>query len=98
MKNKRERIVYGVFETDLGAMILAQSVQGLCWLGFMVAGYKGDGLSRLKGFFPDAEIARDDAALQTLKDQVLRAWEMGDVGSLLLDLRGTAFQKAVWNA
>jgi len=94
----RERIIYGIHDTDIGKVILAQSTQGVCWLGFMVEGYKGNGLQRLCGFYPEAELVRDDDGTAVLMHQVLDAWENDRMDTIPLDLRGTEFQKSVWAA
>lgn len=93
-----EKIIYGFYDSPLGEMVLAQSERGLCWLGFMVKGYKGDGLARMKVHLKDADFVHDDAAVQGLGDKVIRAWERGTLDGIELDLRGTDFQKKVWDA
>lgn len=98
MKNLHERIVYGIHASRLGDIILAQSDKGLCWLGFMVDGYKGNGLQRLRKHLRDSDLMRDDAVTHALKEQVLDAWEFDRMDTVALDLRGTDFQQAVWQA
>lgn len=98
MAQNRERIVYGIHRTRMGEMILARSDKGLVWLGFMVPGYKGNGLERLKKHVPDAELVRDDVAIHALKQLVIDAWECDRMDTIALDLRGTEFQKRVWEA
>ena len=93
-----ETITYGIHSTEIGNVVLGRSAQGLCWLGFMVDGYKGNGLERLQGFYPDAELVRDDAASAALMERVLDTWENDRMDTIPLDLRGTEFQKAVWAA
>ena len=34
-----EKIIYGFYPSSLGEMVLGKTEKGLCWLGFMVAGY-----------------------------------------------------------
>ncbi len=98
MKNSFETIVYGIHPTALGEMILAKSDQGLVWLGFMVSGYKGNGLQRLKKHCSGARLEWDDEQTRYLKDMILDAWEFDRMDTIDLDLRGTDFQKAVWQA
>jgi len=93
-----EIITHGIYDTNIGKIVVAQSAQGLCWLGFMVEGYKGDGLDRLIRYFPDAEHIRDDTGMQALMTQILEAWRVDTMGDITLDLRGTDFQKSVWAA
>lgn len=95
------KITYGFYQSPLGEMVLGQTPKGLCWLGFMEPadedrGYKGDGLSRMKSYFKDAEFDQDDAAIQPLAKQVVKAWEDGKEAEVQLDLQGTEFQCSVW--
>lgn len=93
-----ERIIYGIHATEIGKVVIAQSEQGVCWLGFMVDGYKGNGLQRLCGYYPDSELIRDDDGTAVLMQQILDAWECDRMDTIALDLRGTDFQKSVWAA
>lgn len=79
-------------------MVLGKTDKGLCWLGFMVEGYKGDGLGRMKAHFKGADFVHDDAGVQGLGDRIMRAWAQGRENDIVLDLRGTGFQKSVWQA
>lgn len=91
-----EDIIYGIHPGPFGAMVIAQSAEGLCWLGFQAAGYKGGGLSRMKKHFPQARFTENAKATEDLARRVLAAWEEGGSAEIALDLRGSAFQKAVW--
>lgn len=93
-----ERIIYGIHATEIGKVVLAQSEGGVCWLGFMVEGYKGNGLQRLCGYYSDAELVRDDDGTAILMQQILDSWEHDRMDMIPLDLRGTDFQKSVWAA
>lgn len=92
------KILYGFYQSPMGEMVIAKSPRGLCWLGFMVQGYKGDGLSRMQRHFKNAEFTRDDAQIVTLGDEIMHAWGQGAERDIVVDLQGTAFQKSVWNA
>lgn len=91
-----ETIIYGMHETPLGEIVLAKTDVGLCWLGFMTEGYKGDGFSRMQSFFPGADFVRDDEAIDPLAEEVLSAWQEDRLADVKLDLRGTPFQLSVW--
>lgn len=93
-------IVYGIHDTPLGRIILARSAKGLCWLGFMVDGYKGDGLTRMRRHFQKDKTTptRNDDATRALMNAVLDAWKNDRPDGIALDLRGTDFQKSVWTA
>jgi AraC family transcriptional regulator of adaptative response/methylated-DNA-[protein]-cysteine methyltransferase len=89
-------IAFTVASSPLGALIVATTVRGVCWiaLGAEVAALE-DGL---RAEFPAADaIARDDAALAPVLAEVLGRIE-GRLPrrELPLDVRGTAFQLRVW--
>jgi len=91
-----ENITYGFYKSPLGEMIIGTTDKGLCWLGFMIAGYKGDGLSRMKGHFKDASFRQDDKFIEKLGQEIISAWERGTEKEIMLDLQGSDFQKSVW--
>jgi len=94
-----DRILYGIFVTPVGEMLLARSAKGIVFLGFTGdAHHCGDVVSRLHDHCKGVDIVRDDAALEGLKDDVLRAWERESLEGVRLDLRGTDFQQQVWRA
>jgi len=93
-----EKITYGLCSSPFGEMVVAQSAQGLCWLGFMVDGGKGDGFSQMRARFSGAEFVRDDAAVACVAQDILNAWEGGAKADIALDLAGTAFQQKVWRS
>lgn len=97
-----EKITYGLHETPIGQIIVAQSCKGICWLGFMVTkeqgAYKGDGFTRMTEFFPNSELVRDDKITQELVADIMQAWDHDTLTDMALDLRGTKFQKEVWEA
>ncbi len=97
-----EKITYGLHDTPLGQVVVAQSCKGLCWLGFMVSkeegAYKGDGFERMCDYFPNSDIVRDDSATASLMHEIMQAWDQDTLNDVELDLRGTDFQCAVWKA
>ncbi len=93
-----EKVIYGFCRSPFGKMVLGKTDHGLCWLGFMVDGRKGDGYERMKSHFPNAKFVHDDVAVRNLGYQVIKAWESGEPDNILLDLRGSGFQKSVWQA
>ncbi len=94
-KGEGETIRYTVITTELGKLLMATTVRGLCSARF---GENEAALLReLKQDFAAAEIHRDDDALQPLAARMkesLRGWATPH--SIPLDLRGTAFQQMVW--
>lgn len=93
-----EKITYGFYQSPFGQMVIATTTKGICWIGFMVEGYKGNGLERMKAHFPKADFVHDDARILPLGDRIMDCWRTGEEQSMDLDLRGTEFQKKVWQA
>ncbi len=97
-----EKITYGLHDTPIGQVVVAQSCKGICWLGFMVGredgAYKGDGFTRMTEFFPNSELVRDDAQTVAVVDDIMKAWDKDTLSDIQLDLRGTEFQREVWQA
>jgi AraC family transcriptional regulator, regulatory protein of adaptative response / methylated-DNA-[protein]-cysteine methyltransferase len=83
--------------SSLGQVLVAQSAAGLC---AVLLGDDGAALRHdLKGRFPWARLTEGGPGLDTLATRVLRFLESpGDGLDVPLDLRGTEFQKSVWNA
>lgn len=94
----RETITYGFYQSPVGEMVIAKTEEGLCWLGFMVQGYKGDGLERMHKHFDGYTLVKDHEAVQPLGAQIIEAWRAGREKDIALDLKGTDFQKTVWSA
>ena len=97
-----QTILYGIHDCELGRIVIGQSDKGLCWLGFMVTkeqgAYKGDGLSRMKAYFKDADFIEENAKTKKLLNEVLQAWKEDRLKDITLDLKGSVFQCSVWDA
>ena len=79
--------------TSLGPLLVAATEAGLCRIAF---DEDGDALAAL---FPRATIVAGDAALAALAAEVVALVETpGRDVALPVDVRGTAFQEAVWQA
>ena len=89
-----ERLRYAVVETGLGAMLLAGTQKGVCRLSF------NEDEAALRKHFPKAEIVPADAEFEILAQKIARLVDAPDQpqGDIPLDIRGTAFQLAVWDA
>ncbi|WP_375422113.1 bifunctional DNA-binding transcriptional regulator/O6-methylguanine-DNA methyltransferase Ada [uncultured Sphingomonas sp.] len=88
-----ETIRWTIVDTSLGAMFVAATARGLCRVSF------DEDETALRTRFPAAEIVPGDAALAELAARVVAAVESPDRDhDLPLDVRGTAFQEAVWQA
>lgn len=84
-------IRWAVVETTLGAMLVAATDKGVCRLSF------GEGREALAARFPEAELVEGGAAFGNLLSAVIGAVEApGSTADIPLDVRGTAFQEAVW--
>lgn len=94
-KGKGERISYCTFRTALGHVLLAATARGVCSVKL------GDGEARLvkllEDEFREAEIVEDAPALRAHREAVA-AFLAGDasLARVPLDLRGTLFQRKVW--
>lgn len=92
-----QRIEIALARCDLGQVIVARSAAGICAI------HLGDDSEALVGEvrqrFPQAELHRDDAGFGTLLAAVVDSIaEPARAAALPLDLRGTIFQRRVWQA
>jgi AraC family transcriptional regulator, regulatory protein of adaptative response / methylated-DNA-[protein]-cysteine methyltransferase len=90
-------IRYATAETSLGWVLVAATDRGLCSIAL---GDSTEGLvNGLVERFPQAELAGDDADFADQLRQVVAMVEAPRLGlDLPLDIRGTAFQRQVWEA
>lgn len=80
-------------DTSLGTLLVAATDKGLCRVSF------DEGEAALRARFPHAEIVPGGAALADLAAQVVASVESPDRDlDLPLDVQGTAFQEAIWQA
>ena len=86
-----ETISWATAETDLGTMLVAATDKGICRLSF------DEGEAALRRRFPKAEIAHGGSKMSDLVARAVAAVNApGKPHDLPLDVRGTAFQEAVW--
>lgn len=86
-------IHWAVMVTTMGPMLVAATDRGICRLAF------GVGREDLEAMFPAADLVEADEDFRALFARVLAAVEAPGVASdIPLDVRGTAFQEAVWAA
>jgi len=84
-------IHWAVVPTSLGAMLVAATDKGVCRLSF------GEDRAALEARFPEAELIEGGAEFAALLKQVIAAVETpGDYAHIPIDVKGTAFQEAVW--
>src|SRR3984893_864349 len=88
-------IRYTCADSPLGRMLIAATEKGICTIQFADS---DDELEHgLRHEFPFAVRRRDDTALQTWKDNLLRQMHGYKLrSSLPLDIQATAFQRRVW--
>jgi AraC family transcriptional regulator of adaptative response/methylated-DNA-[protein]-cysteine methyltransferase len=89
-------IRYGVHESPFGAALIAVTTRGICALHFVDG--PGDGLARLRGNWPAAELRRDPDATAPLAERIFRPLTAPPDRALSLLVKGTNFQVKVWRA
>ena len=88
-----ETIRWTIAGTTLGQLLIAATPKGLCRVAF------DENAGALERRFPNARIVPGDGALATLAARVVAAVEAPSRDhNLPLDVRGTAFQEAIWQA
>ena len=88
---KGETISWATAETSLGTMLVAATGRGICRLSF------DESEADLRRRFPHAAIEPGGAAMAGLLARTVAAVEAPErPNDLPLDVRGTAFQEAVW--
>lgn len=84
-------IRWAVVPTSLGEMLVAATEKGVCRLSF------AEGREALEERFPKAELVEGGDEFSALLAEVIAAVEApGDFAHIPLDVKGTAFQEAVW--
>jgi AraC family transcriptional regulator of adaptative response/methylated-DNA-[protein]-cysteine methyltransferase len=84
-------IRYVVSESPLGPLLIAATEKGICRLTF------DEDESALRRRFPNADIQPDDGTIAPWVDAALKAIRAPSQASdVPIDVRGTAFQEAVW--
>ncbi|OFZ94869.1 MAG: hypothetical protein A2Z64_01695 [Betaproteobacteria bacterium RIFCSPLOWO2_02_67_12] len=88
------RIAYTTFDSPLGEVLVAATERGICSVKL-----GADTETLLAQEFSEAERVRDPQALAAARHAVLEFLEGdGTLAQLPLDVRGTAFQRTVWEA
>ncbi len=88
---KGAAIHWAVVDTSLGRMLVAATSKGVCRLSF------NEGREALEARFPEAELVEGGDEFEALLAKVVAAVETpGDFSHIPLDVKGTAFQEAVW--
>ena len=80
-----------VADSALGPLLIAATEKGICRLSF------GEDEGALRRRFPKADIRADDGTIAPWASAALAAIETPGAGTdIPIDVRGTAFQEAVW--
>jgi AraC family transcriptional regulator, regulatory protein of adaptative response / methylated-DNA-[protein]-cysteine methyltransferase len=92
-------IRFAVGPTPLGFAFVATTDLGVCALSPLEGADPSPALARLREENPAVELTEDGAAIAPVLDH-LRTWFDGDQvrDDISLDLRGTPFQRQVWEA
>jgi AraC family transcriptional regulator of adaptative response/methylated-DNA-[protein]-cysteine methyltransferase len=96
-KRIAEGIGYAIDESALGQVLVARSARGVC---AVLLGDDAEELRReLRARFPDAVIAESGEAMSAVTRDVIALVESpGRTLEAPIDLRGTEFQRVVWDA
>src|ERR1700720_1932637 len=97
LKANAEKIKFATGKSELGTVLVARSAAGVCAI---LIGAGAEVLKRdLAEEFADARLVHDDRALRTDLDKILTFIKTPAKGlDLPLDIRGTPFQRRVWDA
>jgi AraC family transcriptional regulator, regulatory protein of adaptative response / methylated-DNA-[protein]-cysteine methyltransferase len=92
-----EEIAFATGESTLGTVLVARSAQGIC--AIFIGSAAGQLAADLAVQFPKSALVRNDRQLAGDLDKILRFIEAPARGlDLALDIRGTPFQRRVWDA
>ena len=90
-------ISYATGESALGRVLVARNIRGVC--AILIRAHDKELLTGLAARFPEAKLMPDEAFLKSDLAKVARFVDKPTEGlDLPLDLRGTPFQRRVWEA
>ena len=89
---------YGLHETPLGWVLLAQTSRGICNFHFLESARKETARHFLRAEWPNAEIIRDRSATLATIESIFYRDRSSLQQSLSLSVKGTNFQIQVWRA
>ncbi len=91
-----ERIGFAVGDSDFGLVLVARAARGICAI---LLGDDAELMqTELRSRFPQAAIAKDEALAADLVQVIAHIEHPAPSFALPLDIRGTAFQRRVWEA
>jgi AraC family transcriptional regulator of adaptative response/methylated-DNA-[protein]-cysteine methyltransferase len=88
-------IAFGFHPSPFGACLVAATDRGICYLGFVQEGDRGDVLNKLRRDWPRADLAERPEVTAPLAQAAFTAEPGAD---LRVHLRGSPFQLRVWEA
>jgi AraC family transcriptional regulator of adaptative response/methylated-DNA-[protein]-cysteine methyltransferase len=92
-----DTISYATSESALGRVLVARSVSGVC--AILIGADDNESVTDLAARFPEAKLVVDEGVVQDDLAKVTRFVDKPTEGlDLPLDLRGTPFQRRVWEA
>jgi AraC family transcriptional regulator of adaptative response/methylated-DNA-[protein]-cysteine methyltransferase len=92
---KGQQVSYGIAPCALGLVLVAATPRGICRV--QLGSSEQAMIHQLKSEFAEAEITRDDEALEPYLEEILHRLEgAAPHETLPLDIRATAFQRRVW--
>src|SRR4029077_1054466 len=92
-----DTISYATGESALGRVLVARSISGVC--AILIGAHDNELVTDLAARFPEAKLVADEADVQADLAKVTRFVDKPTEGlDLPLDLRGTPFQRRVWEA
>ena len=92
-----DTISYATSESALGRVLVARSVSGVC--AILIGADDNELVTDLAARFPEAKLVVDEGVVQDDLAKVTRFVDKPTEGlDLPLDLRGTPFQRRVWQA
>jgi AraC family transcriptional regulator of adaptative response/methylated-DNA-[protein]-cysteine methyltransferase len=90
-----DTISYATGESALGRVLVARSISGVC--AILIGADNDELVTDLTARFPKAKLVANEAVVQDDLAKVIRFVDKPSVGlDLPLDLRGTPFQRRVW--
>jgi len=89
----------GLAESPFGAALIAESPEGLCFLGFVDDGGEDTAWNALHATWPGARVRRDDARAQWWAKRIFARHAVAETPAPVpLVAAGTAFQVRVWRS
>ena len=88
---------FGYGDTGLGTIVVAESVRGI--VALFIGNNRAKLLRDLKDAFPEAELVLDQTSLAPSISKAIALVDAPHIRTnLRLDLRGSPFEVAIWNA